>query len=601
MKKLRLFLLSLLLCTGLWAQSPIVLSVADLLPGYGLDSAVVRDTISVKAYLDRQPQNYVSLSNLCIDMRTKVQLVVLSLEKDYTLRDGLLWIDTNIVVSDYLLYGPRLHDIEGFLGGMSVRYLQMEEERIEAEKEAARQRVAAEQRRQQEERNSQAVGLKQNIDRHHRAILSACDGNGITDKVKLKNLKDLYYSYLMVYNKYDLSSANATPQSLAQLDELNNFQLDILDNLLSTNSLPNRIDNFKNQLKARCEKDNSDVFRSYSRVFKNTKVPVSFVDLKEYHAYTERLRDIIAVQQRYMQALDLRAVINQNSDHIQRLYGKKYRDIANAYKETQRTVNLLPSFLTSAESISFVGDLQDFIEAQQVYIDTYTMLEELSSRSDTILGATQSSLRDIAAAYREVRPSLQPVPTFKRGKDSEHYIEQLNQAGEIQWLYMQTIAIRNEIRRLDDSITDRRRDDRILWNGYCSLRKDADLTPSFTTVEQGTRFIAGLELHRNMLRTTHRIQAQGRTITANTNRIGGKSNIHRNIAKAHQHLLKAIQTITSVSTLDDLNRYGKQCDSILVMQQAFLNLLASDLAADADNKLRGENDPDKIRIVLGLK
>ena len=104
-----------------------------------------------------------------------------------------------------------------------------------------------------------------------------------------------------------------------------------------------------------------------------------------------------------------------------------------------------------------------------------------------------------------------------------------------------------------------------------------------------------------MLRTTHRIQAQGRTITANTNRIGGKSNIHRNIAKAHQHLLKAIQTITSVSTLDDLNRYGKQCDSILVMQQAFLNLLASDLAADADNKLRGENDPDKIRIVLGLK
>ncbi len=601
MKKLHLLLLLLFLPMGLHAQSPIVLSVGDLLPNYELDSTFVRDTNATQAYLDAKPQNYATLATLCIDMRNQVQRLLTSLENDYRRDDTLLWLDTHIVVNDFDRYAPQLRTVADYLGRMSLRYSRMEQQRVEAEKEAARQRAIAEQRRQQEERQGQAVSLKQNIDRHHRAILSACDGNGITDKLKLKELKDLYYSYLMVYNKYDLSLASTTQQTLTQLDELNTFQLDLLENLLSPNSLTSQIENFKNQLKARCEKDNTDVYRSYSRIFKNTSVPISFADLREYEDYTTRLRSIIAVQQRYMQTIDLRTTIHQNSDHIQRLYGKKFRDIVTAYRETLRTLNTLPSFTTTAESVGFVSDLQEFVDAQQLYIDAYPLLEGISLRSDSIINVSHSSLRDVAASYRELRASLIPIPTFRTTSEGQQYLERLDRAVQVQRLYQQTVELRNEIRRLDDSITTHRRDDRILWSGYCNLRKGASLTPNFASIDHGHRFIAGLELHRNMLESTLRTQQLCRTMSSNADRIGGRSNSFRNIARAYQRLEKATLVITDISTLDDLNAYHRQSNGLLAIQQAFLNLLASDLATDADNKLKGEQDVDKIRLVLGLK
>lgn len=586
---------------GLHAQSPIVLSVGDLLPNYELDSTFLRDTNATQAYLDAKPQNYATLATLCIDMRNQVQRLLTSLENDYRRDDTLLWLDTHIVVNDFDRYAPQLRTVADYLGRMSLRYSRMEQQRVEAEKEAARQRAIAEQRRQQEERQGQAVSLKQNIDRHHRAILSACDGNGITDKLKLKELKDLYYSYLMVYNKYDLSLANTTQQTLTQLDELNTFQLDLLENLLSPNSLTSQIENFKNQLKARCEKDNTDVYRSYSRIFKNTSVPISFADLREYEDYTTRLRSIIAVQQRYMQTIDLRTTIHQNSDHIQRLYGKKFRDIVTAYRETLRTLNTLPSFTTTAESVGFVSDLQEFVDAQQLYIDAYPLLEGISLRSDSIINVSHSSLRDVAASYRELRASLIPIPTFRTTSEGQQYLERLDRAVQVQRLYQQTVELRNEIRRLDDSITTHRRDDRILWSGYCNLRKGASLTPNFASIDHGHRFIAGLELHRNMLQSTLRTQQLCRTMSSNADRIGGRANSFRNIARAYQRLEKATLVITDISTLDDLNAYHRQSNGLLAIQQAFLNLLASDLATDADNKLKGEQDVDKILLVLGLK
>lgn len=600
-KRFLLLLTPLLFAATLRAQSPIVLSVADLLPNYGLDSTYVRDSASAIAHLDAQQQNYGTLATLCVQLRNSAQQALSSLESDYRRDDTLLWIDTHIVVNDLDRYAPRLRAFADLMGRRSIHYSRLEQQRLEAEKEAARQRAIEQQRMQQEERNAQATTLKQGIDRRHRAILSACNGEGITDKLKLKDLKDLYYSYLMVYNKYDLSASNASARTLDQLQELNTFQLDVLDNLLAENSLTSQIDNFKNQLKARCEKDNSDVYRSYSRVFKNTTVPVSFADLKEYEDYIQRLRSIIAVQQRYMQTIDLRTAISRNSDEIQRLYGKKYRDFVNTYRETLRTLNLLPAFTTGPESVSFVSELQDFVDAQQVYIDSYPAIEGISLRSDSIIAASQSTLRDVAAAYRELRPSLLPPPTYKTPAEAQRYLERLDRVRHMQQLYVQTIEIRNDLRRLDDSITARRRDDRILWSGYCVLRKNASLTPTFALPEHGEQFVAGLDLHRRMLQTTLQIQQIARSINANENRITGKGNSFRNIAKAYQRLEKDYLVVTDIHSLDDLGAYHRQSTSLLAMQQAFLKLLASDLATDADLKLRNEQDLSKIRLVLGLK
>lgn len=600
MKKLRLLLLSLLAAGSLHAQAPIVLSVADVLDTYGLDSALVADTANAMAHLDSLPQDYVALTNLCVSLRTKAQHAISSLENDYRRSDSLIWIDSNVVVADYAIYGYRLRAFADLMGRQSIRFARLEQQRVEQEKEAARQRAIEEQQRQQAERNREAETLKQAIDHHHRAIISACDGHGITDKIKLKELKDLYYSYLMVYNKYDLATSNASPRLLSQLDELNNFQNDLLDNILGNNSLPSQIENFKNILKARCEKENTDIFRSYSRVFKQTSVPISFADLKEYADYTSRLRSIIAVQQRYMQTIDLRSVINQNSDNIQRLYSKKYRDVANAYKETSRSVNTLPAFTTHAESISFIKNLEEFIEAQQVYIESYDTLEAITHLSDTIVATSQSAFRDVAAAYRDLKPALLPIPSFKNPRDAEVYLQQLQQVRAIQKQYLRVIDLRDSIRINQDSINAHRRTDRTLWLGCRQLQEQIQLTPSFTTTERGEAFIASLASHVANQQLALRTFERRTTINANANKITGKSNPYRNIAKAYQRMEKGYEGISDIVTLDDLRRYNRQCDAIDEMQQAFLRLIQSDIAADSDNKLRRETDLSKIRIILGL-
>ena len=324
MKRILLVFLMVLLPMAVMSQKPkktkakpvappTVLSVGDLMGNYGLDSAWVNDTAAIMSYLDEQPQDYVALTNLCVSIRTKAQKAISSIENDYDFRDSLIWLDSNTVLADYAIYEYRLRSLSELMGRMSIKYSRLEQQRIEAEKEAARRRAEEEARRLQEERNRVASDLRSNIELHHRAIITACDGAGITDKNKLKQLKDLYYSYLMVYNKYDLSVGNATDESIERLDQLNSFQNDVLENVLGQNSLPYQIENFKNVLKVRCDKENSDIYRSYSKVFKQTTVPVSFADVKEYEDYTTRMRTLINVQQRYVQTIDLRA---RNNIHV---------------------------------------------------------------------------------------------------------------------------------------------------------------------------------------------------------------------------------------------------------------------------------------------
>ncbi|MBP3763773.1 MAG: hypothetical protein J6I49_07855 [Bacteroidales bacterium] len=603
MKKLQLLLLSLLVAVRLCGQTPtepIRLSVADLLETYGLDSTLVADTAAAMDWLAGQPQDYVALTNQCVLMRSQAQRAITSLGSEYPMRDSLIWIDSHVVVTDYALYEYKLRAFADLMGRMSIRYSRLEQQRLEAEKEAARQRALEEQRRQQEERNQQAMALKQSIDHHHRTIIAACDGAGITDKAKLKELKDLYYSYLMVYNKYDLSATNASPQSLKQLEELNGFQNDLLENVLGGHSLPQQIDNFKNQLKARCEKDNTDVYRSYTKVFKNTSVPISFADIKEYGDYTNRMRTIVAVQQRYLDAIDLRNTIEQNSEQILRRYSKKYRDVANSYKETVRSLNMLPAFTTNAESLSFIRALQEFIEAQQVYLDSYSTLEELTRRSDTIIATSQSAYRDVAASYRELRPSLQPMPMFKNPREAEQYLEQLRQVDVIQRQYLGVIACRDTLRVNTDSINSMRRVDRVLWNGYRQLQQHVQFTPNFVTVDRGESFIAALKEHIAIQRQVLRIFGQRKQIASTASSITGKSNPYRNIAKAYQRMEKAYEGLSDIITLDDLNRYGRQCTAIAKMQQAFVALVASEHAMESDNMLHRETDISKIKIVLGM-
>ena len=600
MKKYLLGLL-LLLPLGTLAQTPsapTVLSVAELMGNYGLDTAWVNDTAAMQRYLDEQPQNYVDLTNLCVSIRTKAQKALTSIEHDYQFRDSLLWLDSNTVLADYPIYEYRLRNLADMMGRMSIKYSRLEQQRIEAEREAARRRAEEEARRQQEERNRIASDLRNSIGVHDRAIKTACDAVGVTDKNRLKDLKDLYYSYLMVYNKYDLSEGNATDESIARLDQLNSFQNDLLENVLGNNSLPNQIDNFKNVLKVRCEKENGDVYRSYSKVFKHTKVPISFADIKEYEEYIVRMHTIINVQQRYLHTLELRATIQQGTDAIVSLYGKKYRDNANDYKEVLKSINQLPTFTTDAESILFIRYLEDFIAAQQIYLDFYPVMEDISHRTDTILG--HKEFPDVVSAYRDAMPSLKPMPGFKDPDGSVVYENQLAEVMSVQQCYLDVIDLRQTIVCNDDSLMAGKKVDHTLANGYKLLRKQVDLRPSFATVERGRSFIDLLrnyvEMQQLALTTLHKMEL----INANDKKIKDKDIPYGNIRKAYNRMYKAYQGVDEITNTEDLRRYDRQCDYIIEMQEAFMDTQRSSTAADSDSKLKRESNIENIKLVIGL-
>ena len=578
--------------------APTVLSVGDIVGNYGLDTAWINDTAAAMRYLDDQPQEYVSLTNLCVSLRTKAQKVLSSIENDYTFRDSLVWLDSNTVLADYAIYDYRLRRFAELMGRMSIKYSRLEQQRIEAEKEAARQRAIEEARRQQEERNRIASDLRSNIELHHRAIITGCDGAGITDKNKLKQLKDLYYSYLMVYNKYDLSAGNATDESIDRLDQLNAFQNDLLENVLGNNSLPYQIENFKNVLKVRCDKEHSDIYRSYSKVFKHTNVPISFADVKEYEEYTGRMRIIINVQQRYLQAIDLRHNIAAGSEAIATLYGKKYRDFNSAYRDVLKTVDQLPAFTTNAESLLFIQNLEDFIAAQQRYQDLYPVLEDLSRRTDSIMA--QKDFADVVSAYRDAKAHLRPLPSFKEPTGADLYDTQLEEVRSVQQCYLDGLDMRRAIIRNDDSLTAGKKTDAILSSGYRLLRKQADLKPSFYTVERGRSWLDILQSHIEMqqlcLRTLHKQEL----IKENEKVILDRELPYGNIRKAYKRMYKAYSGLSEITNIEDLRRYGRQADYTLEMQDAFIRLVRSNDAAGADTLLKRESNIEKIKLVIGL-
>lgn len=614
MKKICLMTLVMVCCLAATAQKPhkakapkvqppTVLSVREIMGNYGIDTNWLGDTTGIVSYLNEQEQNYVELTNLCVSIRTRAQNAITSIENDYPLRDSLIWIDSNTVLADYPIYEYHLRNLADFMGRMSIRYSRMEQQRIEAEKEAARQRAIAEARRQQDERNRTAADFRSNIELHHHAIVTACDGAGITDKAKLKELKDLYYSYLMVYNKYDLSEGNATDESNARLDELNAFQNDLLENVLGQNSLPYQIENFKNVLKVRCEKGNGDIYRSYSKVFKNTSIPVNFADIKEYEDYLNRMRTIINIQNRYLQTLDLRATIASNNEAIANQYGKKYRQIVSSYKEVAKGINTLPSFYTNAESLVFIEGLDKFVAAQQLYMDFYSQVEEITQRSDSIVNRGVSKgkvMYDVVVTYRNIRESLLPIPSFSDPEGAALYENELDQARQVQQAYMDVLDMRERIAANDDSITSVRKLDRVLKNGYNLLRKQVDLKPNFSTVERGNSFIDMLSGYLEMQQLCLATIGKLKTMAANEASITRKDSPYRNIAKAYSRMDKAYHGVDEITNNEDLRRFSRQCDYIINMQEAFLSVINSPSAPDVDSKLRKESNIEKIKLIIGL-
>ena len=160
--------------------------------------------------------------------------------------------------------------------------------------------------------------------------------------------------------------------------------------------------------------------------------------------------------------------------------------------------------------------------------------------------------------------------------------------------------MRRAIIRNDDSLTAGKKTDAILSSGYRLLRKQADLKPSFYTVERGRSWLDILQSHIEMqqlcLRTLHKQEL----IKENEKVILDRELPYGNIRKAYKRMYKAYSGLSEITNIEDLRRYGRQADYTLEMQDAFIRLVRSNDAAGADTLLKRESNIEKIKLVIGL-
>ena len=109
-----------------------------------------------------------------------------------------------------------------------------------------------------------------------------------------------------------------------------------------------------------------------------------------------------------------------------------------------------------------------------------------------------------------------------------------------------------------------------------------------------------LDEYIDLQRLSLRVLYKRRLIESQEKSIEQRSSNYRNIDKAYSRMIKAYDDFGEIANQEDLRRYDRQCDRILEMQQAFLDLLASETVQEADNRLKRESDITKIKLVLGL-
>ena len=194
-----------------------------------------------------------------------------------------------------------------------------------------------------------------------------------------------------------------------------------------------------------------------------------------------------------------------------------------------------------------------------------------------------------------------PWPHFKNLDEAALYEEQLDQVVKVQQCYLLVIARRTEIERMDDTLMAGRKIDRTLYNAYRLFRKQADLAPSFATIERGESFLDMLDSYIEMQRLCLQTLAKRKTIDDNADRIIEKRSNYSNIVKAYKRMAEVYDDFGEITNNEDLRRYARQTDAYIEMQEAFLRLLASDYASSSDSQLKRETDVERIKTVIGLK
>ena len=611
MRRCTIILLLIVIASRVGAQSGadsatvFRLDISDLCSTYQADARLLRDEGNLSFIMDSlqgvEPNAYPLMGQWCRQQRMRVRRMANSLRNDYELKDNTLWIDSTHCIPQAARALARLDLLAETLLERANAYDELEQKRLEEERRVAAERQRAEEQRIQQEKDRRLEAQKDSVKALHKQIVGICDAKGVTDKNRIKQLKDLFYAYLSVYNRYELSNPSTDDEHFKQLDELKLFQCDMLDSVLGINSFDSRLAAFDQTLHFRAGKEHTEVYKSYMRAFKNVQVPVNFKTISEYRQYVEQLRSQLAVQQLYMSVVDLRDTIRYNSAQLQILCSKRHRDVYNSYKDLQDEFNSVPSFTTLAEGERFIAKLNDFILLQQSYKASVQRLEVIGLRGDSIVLACPRNISDVAAAYKELVSTTELTPRFINQASTDRYNQMLDDFEAVQRLYGTVMQVRGTIASNGTRITSARNAPSGLVAGYRQMLKYTNLTPYFNSPSSGRDFI-------NTLNHFIGIQEKFLAILDNYEHISEKTRVMRLAFKDYAHLRKAYERMLknydydlSILSEADINTLLKHQEATLAMQQRFEEVSNSADKSDFNLRLKGVKEVDKIKLVMGVK
>lgn len=579
----RILILALLFsCWAVQAQQLIPLSVKELAPDFGIRPIFLDDTVHVSRYLDSLPQSNSSLTDTCVTLNAKLMAMENVLRYDYRHADDTVWIDATHFLEDYDLYMGRIKTLSEYVLGRAHRYI--ESEHI----------------RQDNSQQSRLNLRKDTIFNYHQLIIQACDGIGVTDKERKKQLRDIYYSYLSVYNRYDFSMKAKDSSYLTELEVFSEFQQHLYENVLSSNNYTARINNFVNTLRVRCGRQHTDVIRSYQRKFRSVESPIRFSSIREYHKYIDSVQSIIEVQNAWLDAIQLREEIEANGKHINELYNPKYAEAAKTYAEAAALVNTIPEFTTADEASNFLRQLNNFAAVQQYYINDYDRLMAILHHGDSIRRRCGLKYGEVARAYKTASDHNPMLPNYQSVIAARKFALEMSRFEMLQRLFDTIIDLRIAIDNYRDSISKGWMQHLIVYNGFQYIRRQFVLVPTFIDVEGGQEFVSHLEDYLEMEQTCMEAIRLYYTYKQLGEKLTPDLQSYRYIRRAYQQLESQYITVKTINLIRDLAQFIHQMEGFITVQEAFDHVLHTNGTLALDERLKDEKDPNRIERLLGL-
>lgn len=582
----------------LHGEDTTALRCAQIAPSYGVDTTLMNDG-SARRWVTSMGSDYLGAVKKCQLQRQAVGQMMASLEKDFELRDGRLWIDESTYLTDHVSFMAALKKLDNTLSALADELTAKEAARLDAERKAAEAAERAKAKAAQEVKDQQLEQLRQSITQQHRQIAMSCDGSGVTDKAKVKELKDLYFAYLSVYNKQDLSDQRGSDDALERFGKLNDFQRFFLDSVVGGNSYSNQIANFKNELKIRCGKEFADVNKSYLKVFKKSGATANFSTYDEFDSYVQQLLEVLTVQRAYTTVVERRQTINKNSAAVVERCAKSHKDIMAAYKAAEAAVEVVPTFTIVAEAEKFVNRLDEFILVQDEYMKVITRIDAIEKRSSAIVTSCPKHSSDVAGAYKTLVANTNFVPTFGELSGASYFNSKLDDFEAVQSCYETIVKQRTTIFQKEESIMAAKLTPKEIVAGYKLIKSRTYFTPDFSSEESGTVFVGQMNEFIALQDKVLGIIATDETIDANTKTIKAVKS-SSNFVKSYDRLAKSYDYEISILSEGDLDSYINHQKTILNVQEKFMSLIKQGKHLEMDKQLKKEKDLDRIKLLFEL-